>query len=552
MTPIVIMRRIMNPPLSLSRRSFLQSLALGGAGTLAFGAAPLTKLPTVNEEVRRAAQAAPLRLAFRGTTSADVAAWQKEFSAELRKRLGPHQPPEQWSVTELSRVEFPDYAREEYLLSADGVPSLPLYILKPLGTRHAGGSFPIVLALHGHGAFGHDSIAGVDDSSERAEDIRKQNNDYGRQLVREGYVVVAPCFTPFGRRLDESYKNSRTDPCNSTFVRMMLLGQTLMGANLRDAKWALSFAQARDDVRRDRIGCVGLSYGGRMTMLTTALDERVQVAVVSGALNVMQERIEGPSGCGAQVIPGLLEIGDTPEIGSLIAPRPCIWEVGSKDSLIKANWADVAKARLRKAYLAAEKPGHLEFHHFEGVNVHLGVAPKRDGLNSCLRRSCVAVADPRQVTEQQRFWFRLVEGAYEAGIAAMQDAAANNRAACLVERAVVDYLHSREDEVSRRVGKKIDLERLKPYSSAHNAGYTECQEFYGATTLHSVETFGKQIVVMLDVALRGIADAWDDVVIPDLDFVVVENTCGKFGTRLEEFNQVPRNVQHLVGGGRMA
>jgi len=356
----------MNPPQSLSRRAFLHSLAVGGASTLAFGATPLPKLPTVDEETHRAAQAAPLRLIFGGKTPAELALWQKEFSAELRQRLGRHQPPQQWSAKSLARVEFPDHAREEWLLSADGFPSLPLHVLKPAGTRHGGGPFPIVLALHGHGAFGHDSIAGIDDSPERAQDIRNQNNDYGRQLAREGYLVVAPCFTPFGRRLDEGYRNSRTDPCNSTFVRLMLLGQTLMGANLRDAKWALSYAQARDDVRRDRIGCVGLSYGGRMTMLTAALDERIQVAVISGALNVMQERIEGRNGCGAQVIPGLLEIGDTPEIGSLIAPRPCIWEVGSKDTLIKPDWADVAKARLRRAYLAAEKPDQLEFHHFEG------------------------------------------------------------------------------------------------------------------------------------------------------------------------------------------
>lgn len=350
---------------SLSRRAFLHFLAVSGGGTLAF-ATQLTKLPTVDEETRRAAGAAPLRLVFRGKTPTDLIAWQKEFSAEVRKRLGPHQPPERWSAATLSRTALPDHVREEWLLSAGGVPSLPLYVLTPMGTRHGGGPFPIVLAVHGHGTFGHDSVVGIDDSPERAQEIREFNYDYGRQLVREGYLVVAPCLTPFGRRLDDSYKNSRADSCAITFVRLMLLGQTLMGANLRDVKWALNYALTRQDVRRDRTGCVGLSYGGRMTMLMAALDERIQVAVVSGALNVMQERIGDHYGCGAQVIPGLLEIGDTPEIGSLIAPRPSIWEAGSTDGLIKPDWADVAKARLRKAYLAAGKPDHLEFHHFDG------------------------------------------------------------------------------------------------------------------------------------------------------------------------------------------
>jgi hypothetical protein len=44
--------------------------------------------------------------------------------------------------------------------------------------------------------------------------------------------------------------------------------------------------------------------------------------------------------CGAQVISGLLNYGDITEIGSLIAPRPAIWEVGRKDPLAVAGWVE--------------------------------------------------------------------------------------------------------------------------------------------------------------------------------------------------------------------
>jgi hypothetical protein len=110
-----------------------------------------------------------------------------------------------------------------------------------------------------------------------------------------------------------------------------------------------------------------------MTMLMAALDSRIRVAVISGALNVMQERIQGQYSCGAQVIPGLLEIGDTPEIGSLIAPRPCIWEVGSRDNLVSKEWADKAIARLERAYAAAGKPENLQIHRFNGGHEWSGV-----------------------------------------------------------------------------------------------------------------------------------------------------------------------------------
>jgi hypothetical protein len=51
---------------------------------------------------------------------------------------------------------------------------------------------------------------------------------------------------------------------------------------------------------------------------------------------------------------------------------------------------------------------------------------------------------------------------------------------------------------------------------------------------------------MLDVALRGIGDRWNDVVIPGFDYCVVENTLGKYGTRVETLTKVPIHVQELV------
>jgi len=182
-----------------------------------------------------------------------------------------------------------------------------------------------------------------------------------------------------------------------------------------------------------------------------------------------------------------------------------------------------------------------------GDYVHLGAGPKRDGLNACVRRSVVAVEDPSDVTPAQRYWFDFVEEAYRVGEEAYRRVAAEGLPARLQEQALVDFFAAHSDEVSRRYGRRIELEQLKPYTGTHNAGYTECQEFFGAITLESEEPLGRQIVTMLDVAVRGVGDYWDDVIIPDMDYVVVENTLGKFDTQVETFNQVPLNVQSLVG-----
>ena len=52
---------------------------------------------------------------------------------------------------------------------------------------------------------------------------------------------------------------------------------------------------------------------------------------------------------------------------------------------------------------------------------------------------------------------------------------------------------------------------------------------------------------MLDVAVRGYGNHWNDVIIPGMDYVLVEKTLGKFGNRVEVLNDLPINVQHLVG-----
>ena len=185
----------------------------------------------------------------------------------------------------------------------------------------------------------------------------------------------------------------------------------------------------------------------------------------------------------------------------------------------------------------------------EGDFVHLGVGPKVDGLTACERCSVVCTKQGGKISDVQEYWLSFVEDAYRVGLDAFIDVAKNNLPARLQEQALVDYFESRREEVSKRLGKDIDLAMLKPYTGTHNAGYTECQEFYGAITLNSNEPMGNQIVTMLDVAARGFGSTWDNVIIPEFDYILVEKTLGKFGNKVEVFNDLPIRLQHLVGCG---
>lgn len=355
-----------------SRRNFLRRasaallLSEGSRRVARAGLDTPAALPVVEERIRKSGEDAPLSLTFQGTSADDCRAWQEQFSKRLRALLGPHRPPEKWMSTLERTVTFDDHIREERVLTVRGVDPVPLHLLLPPAAGK-GHNLPAIVAVHGHGPYGHDAVAGVADTPQRRADIQATHYDYGLQLVRRGYVVAVPCLTPFGRRLTKPGQPPRKgDACGSTFIAMQLLGRLLMGENLRDILWAFEVLAAHEAVNPEKIGCVGLSYGGRMTMLTAAVEPRIKIAVISGALNCLQERVSTGHSAGCQVIPNLLAYGDVPEIGSLIAPRPCLWEVGDRDALMVPDWVETALTRMGRAYGAFHAKDKLRVDRFDG------------------------------------------------------------------------------------------------------------------------------------------------------------------------------------------
>jgi dienelactone hydrolase len=369
-----------DPHLSSSRRDFLALAAAASVGGCLAPPARAEKAGKsmavdIDRQVRNLAERAPLKMQFRGTTAEEGRRWQTGFAARLRSLLGPHTPPKTWDTVVERTVTLDDHRREELILTAKDCPPLPVHLLIPRAGKAK--KLPGVLALHGHGKFGNDAVVGRELTPGIEAEIKQCNYDYGRQLVRRGYVVAAPCLTPFGRRLGDRKAYGGQDACAVTLVRLLLLGKLLMAENLRDILWSLELLAGHKAVDAKRLGCVGLSYGGRMTMLATALEPRIRVAVISGALNCMQERITQHYSCGAQVIPGLLSFGDVPEIAGLIAPRPCLWEVGTRDRLMVPRWVETARKRIARVYGALGAKDQLYLDRFEGSHVWHGIRAYR-------------------------------------------------------------------------------------------------------------------------------------------------------------------------------
>lgn len=264
------------------------------------------------------------------------------------------------------------YVRREIRMASPLGAEMPAYLLLPKGCSAPG---PGVLALHGHGIDAKNNVAGVDGgSAERRANIDRVRYDYGAEMARRGYTVLVPDQRNFGARRDPLAASGRytRDACDVQFMRGFMAG--LLPAQAEAAEWRawLDVLAAQPQVDAERLGVLGLSLGGRTTGLCAALFDRVKAAVVSGALNLMRERVMLGQGCIKHMLPGLLGDADLPELYGLAAPRALFFEHGADDGTSPEIFAQEAWRRMRVIYDGAGAPERLGLHAFGGGHVFNG------------------------------------------------------------------------------------------------------------------------------------------------------------------------------------
>lgn len=313
------------------------------------------------------------QLPMTATTPDELRQWQVQFRAKVWESLG-EIPKERCPLEPLiiERVDAGDYWREKVFLQSEPDMAIPAYILLPKGMKH-GEKRAAILACHGHGN-GKDDVCGVTHGEwHRAQTVSRANYAYAVQLVKLGYIVLAPDWRGFGeRRLGGNFAGK--DHCDLLLLKCLLFGLNPLGLNVWDGMRCLDYLQQRHDVDGERLGCVGLSYGGTMTLFLTALDERVKVAVVSRYLNTFGGyALSLGNFCGVQVPFGLLKYGDLGEVASLIAPRPLCVEAGKNDEGFPIAETRKAVEVVRKAYTAIGAPERFVYDEFEGGHEWRGV-----------------------------------------------------------------------------------------------------------------------------------------------------------------------------------
>lgn len=312
-------------------------------------------------------------LSFKGRSKSDFEKWHSELRDKLLELLGKFPEKVPLNPDKLGEEDCGKFIREKYTITTEKHIRVPLYLLKPKNIPSEK-KLPAILCCHGHGPFGKDSVAGVTfNQLEREKDIEESNYNYGEQMCKRGYITVCPDFRPFGERVAYTEPYTNRDKCNIYFIKGLLLGQVLLARNIYDGIRVIDFLLTQREVDPEKIGCMGLSFGGTMTTYISALDERIKAADIICYLTTTRHyAIETANFCGAQFVPHLYKYADVADIAGLIAPRPLLIESGVNDTCFKFESAREAHRQLRRIYKAADAENKLGFDIFLGEHSFAG------------------------------------------------------------------------------------------------------------------------------------------------------------------------------------
>lgn len=173
----------------------------------------------------------------------------------------------------------------------------------------------------------------------------------GVALAQKGYVVICPDAACFGERQDSTLPGGQFE--RFEFLRYVVQGKSLAWKNILDMRRAIDILASLPEVNADKLGCYGHSMGSTHTYLVGPWDQRLKCLVCNCCLPTYAAiHRKHLLHCFPNFIPGLLQYGDTPDIVSLIAPRPLLMNFGETDIGSPIEEVRTAIESISRAYEA--------------------------------------------------------------------------------------------------------------------------------------------------------------------------------------------------------
>ena len=309
--------------------------------------------------------------AFAGRSPRDFAAWKRLTLPRVLATLGDFPPRVPPRPELLAEWEHAGLVKQRWLLDVGPHISAVCQVNRPVGMKR-GERRPAILCWHGHGNFGKEPVMGNDSSPELRASIASCNYNYGHRMAQAGFVTFAIDWMGKGDRDDAKKPNHRSqggsgDWCNAYYLHATMLGMTGISINVKHGMAATDFACRLSFVDPRRLGVMGLSGGGTMTLWSALCDRRFRAAEIICYSDLWELfGIRDINYCGMQVAPGLYKLVDLPDLQGLLAPRPLLIDIGARDSCFVVDGALRCFRKLEAIYRAAGARSRLELDYFPG------------------------------------------------------------------------------------------------------------------------------------------------------------------------------------------
>ena len=238
------------------------------------------------------------------------------------------------------------------------------YLLAPDPPNGAG---VVALCGHGYGArqalrlskYGHYRVVNFLDNYQK---------NFAVELARRGCTVAVPEMIAFGeaRLQRDSAKPFYASSCYAVTAALHLCGRSTAALRIYQATRCLDLLERQPCVDPAKLGCMGISGGGLVSLLTACADERVRRAAVSGYVCTLRGGVLARRHCADNYIHGLLGVGEPHDLAAAIAPRGLCIESGRSDKLFSIEGARAAHAEIRRVYALLGAEENLVIDEFNG------------------------------------------------------------------------------------------------------------------------------------------------------------------------------------------
>ena len=289
----------------------------------------------------------PRELAYDG---GDVRAWQRRLRRKLRELVGA-MPKERapLNVRSLWKRQHKLGVIEKIAFTSEPFADVFAYVCLP---RNAKPPYPTFICLQGHSGGMYNSIAM--DFKTNTKPIKVEGDrDFALGCMSHGIAALCIEQRSFGERQELVQKHISPHGCHDATMHALMLGRTLIGERVCDVDRGIDYLKTRRDIDFKRLGVMGNSGGGTISMFSAALLPRLKFAMPSCYFCTFRASIMSIHHCADNYVPHLYNYAEMADVMGLFAPKPVVIVAGKTDEIFPIKAVRKAFRDLKTIYRAA-------------------------------------------------------------------------------------------------------------------------------------------------------------------------------------------------------